>query len=87
MVRAAQVICENLHSIPCIGDADTGFGNEANVQRTVAQYAQVGLAGLMIEGETTPLIYPPAFISYSLSSTVSQTKLRLRGADTLKASR
>ena len=54
MVRAAQVICESLVSIPCIGDGDTGYGNPANVRRTVRSYAQAGLAGIMIEDQVAP---------------------------------
>lgn len=54
MVGAAEVICENLKAIPCIGDGDTGYGNVANVQRTVAKYSQAGLAGIMIEDQVAP---------------------------------
>ena len=54
MVRTAATITESLRSIPCIGDGDTGFGNEASVMRTVKRYAQVGLAGIMIEDQLSP---------------------------------
>jgi 2-methylisocitrate lyase-like PEP mutase family enzyme len=57
MERAALTICENLQHIPCIGDGDTGYGNPANVKRTVAKYAQVGLSGIMIEDQVAPKRY------------------------------
>ena len=34
--------------IPCIGDADAGYGNLASVRRTVMGYSAAGLAGVMI---------------------------------------
>jgi 2-methylisocitrate lyase-like PEP mutase family enzyme len=40
--------------IPCIADADTGYGNAINVKRTVAGYARAGMAGLMIEDQVAP---------------------------------
>ncbi len=40
--------------LPVIGDADTGYGNEANVERTVLGYARAGLACVMIEDQTWP---------------------------------
>jgi len=40
--------------IPCIGDGDTGYGNEVNVKRTVRGYAQAGLAAIMIEDQVSP---------------------------------
>jgi len=54
MVRTASTITASLRSIPCIGDGDTGFGNEASVIRTVKRYAQAGLAGIMIEDQLSP---------------------------------
>ncbi len=40
--------------VPVIADADTGYGNELNVTRTVREYAQRGVAGLHIEDQTFP---------------------------------
>jgi 2-methylisocitrate lyase-like PEP mutase family enzyme len=40
--------------LPVIGDGDTGYGNALNVKRTVRGYAQVGLAGVMIEDQVAP---------------------------------
>lgn len=41
-------------SIPCLCDADTGFGETFNVIRTVQQFEQVGLAGLHLEDQVAP---------------------------------
>jgi 2-methylisocitrate lyase-like PEP mutase family enzyme len=39
---------------PLVADADTGFGNALNVQRTVVAYERGGVAGLHIEDQTYP---------------------------------
>jgi 2-methylisocitrate lyase-like PEP mutase family enzyme len=41
-------------SIPLIVDADTGFGNTQNVQRTVRGFAAAGAACLMLEDQEAP---------------------------------
>jgi 2-methylisocitrate lyase-like PEP mutase family enzyme len=41
-------------SIPVIGDGDTGYGNVANVRRTVESYARAGFACIMIEDQLAP---------------------------------
>lgn len=45
---AAAVAC------PVIADADTGYGNELNVFRTVREYERRGLAGLHVEDQAFP---------------------------------
>jgi len=40
--------------IPVIVDADTGFGNALNVQRTVYQFERAGAAMLQLEDQTFP---------------------------------
>src|ERR1700676_5037847 len=40
--------------LPLIADADTGYGNELNVSRTVREYEQRGVAGLHIEDQGFP---------------------------------
>ena len=40
--------------IPVIADADTGYGNELNVTRTVREYERRGVAGLHIEDQGFP---------------------------------
>ena len=46
MVRAVDV--------PVIADADTGYGNELNVVRTVMDYERAGVAGIHIEDQVSP---------------------------------
>jgi 2-methylisocitrate lyase-like PEP mutase family enzyme len=41
-------------TVPVIADADTGYGNELNVTRTVREYARRGVAGLHIEDQGFP---------------------------------
>jgi len=41
-------------SIPIIGDADTGYGNAINAERTLLGCAQAGLACVMIEDQQWP---------------------------------
>jgi 2-methylisocitrate lyase-like PEP mutase family enzyme len=40
--------------IPLIADADTGYGNELNVIRTVRAFARAGVAAIHIEDQTFP---------------------------------
>jgi len=40
--------------VPVIADADTGYGNELNVVRTVRDYEQAGVAGIHIEDQVSP---------------------------------
>lgn len=53
MLDQGRNICASVQ-IPVLGDADTGYGNALNVKRTVAGYAQVGFACLMIEDQVAP---------------------------------
>jgi 2-methylisocitrate lyase-like PEP mutase family enzyme len=46
IVRAVEV--------PVIADADTGYGNELNVFRTVREYEQRGVAAIHIEDQVSP---------------------------------
>jgi 2-methylisocitrate lyase-like PEP mutase family enzyme len=41
-------------SVPVIADADTGYGNELNVVRTVREHEQRGVAGIHIEDQGFP---------------------------------
>lgn len=53
-------MCERIEEIvqattlPVIADADTGFGNEINTERTVQAYERIGVAGLHIEDQEFP---------------------------------
>ena len=53
MVDQGQDVCTAV-SIPVIGDADTGYGNEVNVRRTLAGFARAGFACVMIEDQCWP---------------------------------
>lgn len=39
---------------PVVADCDTGYGNAINVQRTVREFENAGVAGLVIEDQETP---------------------------------
>ena len=41
-------------TVPVIADADTGYGNESNVARTVEVYERAGTAALHIEDQESP---------------------------------
>ncbi len=53
MVANAKYIA-NAVEIPVICDADTGYGNVINVQRTVREYEAAGVAGIHIEDQVFP---------------------------------
>lgn len=46
MVRAVK--------IPIIADADTGYGGPANIERTIEEYTQAGVAALHLEDQVAP---------------------------------
>ena len=53
MVANAKYIATAI-DIPVICDADTGYGNPLNVQRTVREYEMAGVAGIHIEDQLFP---------------------------------
>jgi 2,3-dimethylmalate lyase len=53
MVGNAAAIARSV-TLPVIADADTGFGNQLNVQRTVREYEQAGVAAIHIEDQVFP---------------------------------
>ena len=53
MVANAKYIASAV-DIPVICDADTGYGNVINVQRTVREYEAAGVAGIHIEDQLFP---------------------------------
>jgi 2-methylisocitrate lyase-like PEP mutase family enzyme len=53
MVDTATVVARSV-SIPVLADADTGFGNELNVTRTVHEYEACGVAGIHLEDQVSP---------------------------------
>ncbi len=50
--RLAQITA--VTNIPVLADADTGFGNEVNVQRTIQLFEAAGVAGIHIEDQQFP---------------------------------
>lgn len=53
MVSNAKYVA-NAIDIPVVCDADTGYGNPLNVQRTVREYESAGVAGIHIEDQVFP---------------------------------
>lgn len=53
MLDQAQNVCAAT-SLPIIGDADTGYGNPINAERTLLGCVQAGLACVMIEDQQWP---------------------------------
>ncbi len=53
MVDNAAVMARSI-AIPLIADADTGYGNELNVTRTVREYESRGVAAIHIEDQVAP---------------------------------
>jgi 2-methylisocitrate lyase-like PEP mutase family enzyme len=53
MVERAGVIARSV-SIPVVSDADTGYGNELNVTRTVREFEARGVAAIHIEDQVSP---------------------------------
>ena len=53
MVNNASAIAASV-PIPVIADADTGYGNELNMVRTVHEYERHGVAGIHIEDQVFP---------------------------------
>jgi carboxyvinyl-carboxyphosphonate phosphorylmutase len=41
-------------ALPVIADADNGYGNHANVQRTIREFERAGVAGLFFEDQRSP---------------------------------
>jgi hypothetical protein len=53
MVAQAARVARSVE-IPVIADADTGYGNELNVTRTIREYEAAGVAALHIEDQISP---------------------------------
>jgi len=53
MVDNAAILARAV-KVPVISDADTGYGNELNVIRTVREFEGRGIAGIHIEDQITP---------------------------------
>ncbi|MHC2459858.1 2-methylisocitrate lyase-like PEP mutase family enzyme [Rhizobium leguminosarum] len=53
MVDSARAMAQSV-GVPVICDADSGFGNQLNVQRTVQEFERAGIAAIHIEDQTFP---------------------------------
>jgi methylisocitrate lyase len=53
MAQQARYIC-NAVRVPCIADADTGYGEVLNVARAVRELEDAGLAGIHLEDQVAP---------------------------------
>jgi 2-methylisocitrate lyase-like PEP mutase family enzyme len=53
MVATAATMARSV-AVPVVADADTGYGNELNVTRTVREYEAYGVAGIHIEDQVSP---------------------------------
>jgi 2-methylisocitrate lyase-like PEP mutase family enzyme len=53
MVANAATLARSV-DLPVVADADTGYGNELNVTRTVREYEARGVAGIHIEDQVAP---------------------------------
>jgi 2-methylisocitrate lyase-like PEP mutase family enzyme len=53
MVATAATMARSV-AVPVVADADTGYGNELNVTRTVREYEAHGVAGIHIEDQVLP---------------------------------
>ncbi len=53
MVDSARVIARSV-TTPVLADADTGYGNELNVTRSVREFEASGVAGIHLEDQVSP---------------------------------
>jgi 2-methylisocitrate lyase-like PEP mutase family enzyme len=86
MVESNRRIAEATR-LPLIADADTGYGGPLNVVRTVRELESAGVAGIILEDQTTPKrcgrfadkqVVPPGEMARKIRAAVSA-----RGDDTL----
>ncbi|MBK7973435.1 MAG: isocitrate lyase/phosphoenolpyruvate mutase family protein [Deltaproteobacteria bacterium] len=54
MRDSARLVCAAAGSVPVIVDADTGYGNALNVQRTVRELRDAGAARVLLEDQVWP---------------------------------
>lgn len=53
MVDTARLMAD-MSGVPVVADADTGYGNELNVTRTVREFERSGVAAIHIEDQVAP---------------------------------
>ena len=68
----------DLVSKPVFADADTGYGNVINVQRTVREFENAGVAALSLEDQFSPKRCPAAAASRSSPKPSLGPKLIIR---------
>jgi 2-methylisocitrate lyase-like PEP mutase family enzyme len=54
MAGAARRVCRAVPALDVVVDADTGYGNERNVARTVELWEEAGASGLFLEDQVWP---------------------------------
>src|SRR3989442_9974616 len=54
MVSRAAALAAVIGDRPLIADADTGYGNPINVQRTIREFERAGVAAIHIEDQVWP---------------------------------
>jgi 2-methylisocitrate lyase-like PEP mutase family enzyme len=54
MAEVARRVCPSVPNTAVVVDADTGYGNEANVVRTVELWESAGASGLFLEDQVWP---------------------------------
>lgn len=54
MADAARRVCAAVPDVAVVVDADTGYGGEDDVRRTVALWEQAGAAGMFLEDQVWP---------------------------------
>lgn len=52
-LNVVRHVC-NAVTTPVVADCDTGYGNAVNVTRTVREFEQAGVAGLILEDQQSP---------------------------------
>ena len=52
--------------LPCMADADDGYGDSKSVARTVRSYEQIGLAGLLLEDQARDVKQPGAAAAHAV---------------------
>lgn len=75
MISNAAAIQETA-SVPVFCDADTGYGDEKNVVRTVREYTKTGVAGIHIEDQQEPKKGPGGDIQV-IPAEVAANKIRV----------
>ena len=63
-------------TVPVISDIDTGYGNALNVMRTVREFEQAGVAGILLEDQTSPKRCPALAVNKLLPIDEAAGKVR-----------